>query len=167
MIVIFVVFISTLFLLRIYTANIDGNIYSAPFCVLKVHNTIFQISKVHYLLWTLFYKTHGYFLYRNYCCAGAFVRWVADVVSTFIHTDITVMSFRSLIMTCIHSFLIFRRTQSIFLALIIIRTWSIFIFVCFIVAHTRYINAFGFFLVHRSNYRLNFSIYIPPEQLLI
>ena len=148
-------FISTLFLLQMYTDNVDDKNFSALFCFLRVCNTIFQTLKVQFVLRNIFSKTYGYFLDRISCCACAFVRWMTYIFYQFIQTDITVMWFHSLLMTFIHSFLLFRRTRSLLLALIIMRTWSIFMSVCFIVAYTCYIDVFWFFLIHRSNTRLN------------
>ena len=67
-----IVFITTLFLLKIYTETIEGNISSvifwlfkfcsAPFRLFKVRITILQVFRVQFLFRNLFYKTHGYLL---------------------------------------------------------------------------------------------------------
>ena len=116
---------------------------------------ILHVSKVLFLLRELFYKTHGYFLDRIRCCAQPFVRWVEDVFPSVINTNINIPCFHSFFVTFIYIFFIFICTQSLLLALIIIRTWIIFVFIFSIVIHMLYIYAFRLFLIRRVNFILN------------
>ena len=81
--------------------------------------------------------------YRIFC-ACAFLHWVAEVFAVFIDTNITITGV----------FFPFRRSWSLFLASIIIRTWSSFKVIRFVVAHVCYIFALQFLPIHQSTSRL-------------
>ena len=55
-------------------------------------------------------------------------------------------------------FFIFRHARSLFLALIIVTTQSLFIFIRFLVARNCYVDAFQLLPIHISNSRLNFFV---------
>ena len=141
-IVLIFLFIPNLFLLQTYPDTINSNISSTPFWFFKVCNMILQVFKVRFELQKIFYKTHEYFLDRICCCARVLVRWVEDIFTAFVNTNTTVPCFHRFFVTCIHSFSIIRRTQSLLSNLIIIPNWRLFMFVCFIFACARWIDAF-------------------------
>ena len=95
---ILIVFIPALLLVWIYSDNINGDIWSTPFQLFNFCNSSLQYLKFLFVLWNLSLKAHGYFLDRIRCCAYAFLRWVADVLSELINIDI--------IVTCFHSFFV-------------------------------------------------------------
>ena len=142
----FVVFITTLFLLRMHIDTIEGNISSATFWFSKFRNNIFQVFKLRSILCKILYNTHGYILNRICWCARKFVRWVEDVFAVFIN----------------NSFFLFRRTWIIFIDLIIIQTQTIFMLVWFSVASMHYIEYLQLFLIPSINYRLIFLKFFVP-----
>ena len=77
-IAIFIVFISTLFHLRMYADTIDINIFSVPFQFFKVHNIFLLLFKIQFVLQKLSHRTHGYFFDIICCCARESVRWSED-----------------------------------------------------------------------------------------
>ena len=82
---------------------------------------------------------------RILCCARAFIHCIKEVFTTFIHTNITITLF----------FFHIRRSRSLFVALIIVRTQSFFVFTCFVVPRNRYVYAFQLHSIHQHNSRLN------------
>ena len=73
-IAIFIVFISTLFHLRMYADTIDINIFSVPFQFFKVHNIFLLLFKIQFVLQKLSHRTHGYFFDIICCCARESIR---------------------------------------------------------------------------------------------
>ena len=86
------------------------------------------------------------------CCAYAFICRLEYGFSTLINVKETV--------TYIHKFyvLLIRRTWSIIVSLIVIRTLSLFMLIWFIVAYTHYMDSFWSSLIHQSNSILNYFI---------
>ena len=160
MILLFVVFIPTLFLLQMYIDNIAGNICSVTLRFFKVHRSLFRFLNPRYdftsiqipiLLQKLFYNTHGYFLYVVRCCVNPIARWVEAVFDALINTNIIITWFHRFFLTRIENLFLFRRTWSLFFVFIIRRTWTFFRFVCIIVARTYYAGNLWFSLIHWSN----------------
>ena len=150
----------TFFLLRKYTDTIDGSIGSNMRSVFKICSALFRICSTSFVLLMINNNTFLHILIFNFLlfrqlfhptdvyslwCTCVLIRWVAEVIYAFIDTNITIMWF----------LFIFVHAWSLFLALVIIRTWSFFMFVHFIFVCARYFDPFQFLPIHRSNYRLN------------
>ena len=76
--VLFVVFITTLFLIQNYYYTIEGNICSAPFQLFRVHNTTSQFFKLIFYLNNSYIKLMNTYLTEHFS-VYAIVRWVEDI----------------------------------------------------------------------------------------
>ena len=119
------------FSLKNYTVNINGNVQN----FFKIYRALLQICNIYIRFFTktvnmclrvLVYSTHFFYLrfvyFHNFFhltdghilwCARAFISWMQEVFTAFMHTNMTITWF----------FFIFRRARCIFLTLIIIHTW--------------------------------------------
>ena len=142
-----------------YILTLTTVIFAAHlFEFLKFRNTILQVFRVRFVFRNIFYKTNGYLLDRTRCCARTLISWLSYVLLAFIYTNITATCFQRFFMMRIHSLFLFGCTGSLFFSLIIIRTQSIFMLVCFIVSHTHSIEDLLFLLVNQSYYRMKFFV---------
>ena len=152
-----------LFLLNNYTVNIDGNVCN----VFKMFSALVQICCMYlwlcitttnmfshvsvygtYLFYLIFVYLHNIFYItdgRILCFIRAFIHWIKEVFNSFIHTNITIRWF----------YFIFRCAQSLSLAIIIIQTQSLFVFIHYLLACKHCVDGFQFFIIHKSNPRLN------------
>ena len=101
----------------------------------SVYGTYFFYIRFLYF-YNLFHLTDGH----KILCACAFILSVAERFAAFIYTHISI----------VWSLSIFRYTQSLFLALTIVRTWRFLLFVRFLVACTHYFDDFQFFTIQKK-----------------
>ena len=131
----FIVFIPTLFLIQTYSDTIDGNIWSTPFQLFKICKVTSQFFKFLFVLQSSSINSCILIWYNPLMCIRVPAR-SGIFCFVFINTDITVMCFHSFFLLYIHSLFPFRLTWSVFLALIIIRTQSLFMLICFNIERT-------------------------------
>ena len=123
------------------------------FLILYKTINMFPYASVYatYFLYLGFVYFHNLFHITDGCilwCACAFIHWMKEVFTIFIHTNITITWF----------FFLLIRAQSISLTLFVIRTWRFFVFIRFLVVRNRCVDTFLFLPVHRSNSRLIFLL---------
>ena len=109
---------------------VQFRICCTSFWLSSKHKTILNIFIAIFAFYNkLFHLTDGYIC----CCARAFIRWMAELFTVFIDTNITILWI----------FFIFRCARSLLFALGIIRTWSFFVFIR---AHSCYVDALQFLI---------------------
>ena len=121
-----------------------------PFQFFMTYINMFLHASVYctYLFYLIFvFLTYFFHLTdgRILCCACAFIHWMKEVFTAFVHMNITIMWFLFL----------FRRAQSIFLSLIIIITQKNYMSICFLVTCYCDVYDLQFLTIPIINYRLN------------
>ena len=88
------------------------------------------------------HRTDGCILW----CECALIRWMKEVIITFVHMNINISCF----------FFLFRLSWSLFLALIIIHTRSFFLIARFVVTRNSFVDGFKFLPIHWGDSRFDF-----------
>ena len=112
-----------------------------------------KINMLYYVFKIIFLLCHKIFRITDrhiLCCDNAFILWMEELFTVFIHTNITIMCF----------FFLFKRSKIIFLALVTIRNQNWLILFSFFLVYTCCVDTLPFLSIHQSHFILIFSVHL-------